>query len=440
MTSNRESQKADIAWETEPVSNRVSVTIQLVIVMIGLTSTLFIARVLGPVGKGLFTLTIAFSTFFIALFSGSLGQANVTLSDNLPQSRPALVGNNIAIAFLLGALATLVFGLLFSEVRQIYYPLFTERLWAIALLSIIPMLLQELNKGFLFGANAVHKLNLMLLGKELIFLILIIILVQVDEASSVGYASLWLITMVISAILLLIQSIRLLDFNPYVDMKLMKETLNYGIKYYANGMFSILKFRFDIIIAGLFLTLADIGIYSIALAFVACLSALPAVIIPVLRKHFSGIGIDFGLDLCVLIIRTCFTSLIIIALLLVLRGKTILAVFPGPAYAPAYTVLLLLLPGAVLHGLSLILNSMTDLKSHDKKGLVSLAAILLSGVLMFILIPRFGIAGAAASSSIAYSFAGLMFLHFFLLESGATIGEVLLVSRDDFYLIFRRDY
>ncbi len=410
---------------------------QLVVVFIGVVTTFLIARVLGPSGKGLFTITLTLASILVTIFHSSLGFANAHFASQSPELRPSLLGNGIALSFIGGGIFTFLVAIFFTNLRQNHYPIVSDRLWVIVLLAIIPLLLQELSNGLVFGMESLLKMTATLLGKELVFLSLVIVLIMLNEGSTFGFISLWLAIAFIGSSLMLIQAFRSTSESPFIEVTTMLKALKFGINYHSTHIFTLLRLRFDPLLIGLFLTSDEVGYYSIVMAFIAGIWSVPAIFGPYLLKHFRNFGIEPGYELISLTLRTCFSLVVVIAVLIALFGPPLIALFPGKQFLPAYQALLLLLPGSVLYTISQLLSGILEEGMVDRAQKVGVWLFISNIVLSLLLIPKFGILGAAASTTIVNSVAGLMFLHLLLIESGMNLSEVLILKKDDLYIIFR---
>src|SRR4029077_11262335 len=104
----------------------------------------------------------------------------------------------------------------------------------------------------------------------------------------------------------------------------------------------------------------------------------------------------------------------------------------GPRFVGAIAPMLLMLPGIVMMSLYMILTR--NFTSRNRQGVNIVAAAVALSVnvgLNCVLIPRWGISGAAISTCVSYSLAALMLLVMFVRESGHSVAETVLVGRDE---------
>src|SRR5256712_13444209 len=89
----------------------------------------------------------------------------------------------------------------------------------------------------------------------------------------------------------------------------------------------------------------------------------------------------------------------------------------------------LMLPGIVMISLYMILTRNFTSRNRQEINIAAAATALGINVgLNWVLIPRWGIAGAAISTPFSYSAAALILLVAFALESGCSVAETLLID------------
>ena len=139
---------------------------QLGLLMFGMVAQFLLARFLGPAGKGTFSLTIALANTLTILAHFSLSSANSHFAGRYPDDRRAMVGNSIFIAFIWGAIVTALVVYVKGKVPEAYLPRISERMWGMALVAVIPLLLFEFGNGLVLGLNWIKRLRCHILHSE----------------------------------------------------------------------------------------------------------------------------------------------------------------------------------------------------------------------------------------------------------------------------------
>ena len=110
----------------------------------------------------------------------------------------------------------------------------------------------------------------------------------------------------------------------------------------------------------------------------------------------------------------------------------------GEAFINSVLVLNTLLPGVVLLTVFKVINM--DLAGKGKPWVSMKAmvpALIINIVLNILLIPNQGAYGAALASTISYTIAAVLFIHFYSKEVGIKMKEILLYKKSDFQPIIK---
>ncbi len=171
----------------------------------------------------------------------------------------------------------------------------------------------------------------------------------------------------------------------------------------ASGFHVVLS-QTDIIMIGMYLTPDDVAIYYAAVktgVFISFpMTAVNAVAAPrIAALHAQG---KLG-DLQALVSSMShwiFWSALVASAVAILFGVRILALF-GPAFAAAYGALVILVCGQLARAASGLVGDLLAVTGHqNQNALVMGCSAILNVVLNALLIPRFGIVGAAAATAV----------------------------------------
>lgn len=190
------------------------------------------------------------------------------------------------------------------------------------------------------------------------------------------------------------------------------EQFKVGFRGFISSLAALLLFRLDLFLVGYFLSLKEVGIYSIALFGAEMVTKIPgwsaAILTPMVASNEGGH-----------VKRTVylFYSAIIIALLMGLLFVLGIMAFPnfisnlaGKDFTGVETCLLLLLPRVIMQSGVGILAANLAGKGYPWYHPVGCTIPLILLVLLdIILIPRLGINGAALGNSLAYVSATIVF-------------------------------
>jgi O-antigen/teichoic acid export membrane protein len=194
------------------------------------------------------------------------------------------------------------------------------------------------------------------------------------------------------------------------DVGLFVESVKFGFIPFLALLIMNLNFRADLFLVKYFIDNTAVGLYSLAVSVVDTLGLLPEAIGAVLFARVSNLAEEEANELTP---RVCRLSLFICAVGgLVLMGIADFAVplIYGQAFTGSVRPLMILIPGIVFLQLFVLLHS--DLTGRGKAKVtvyIFSGALVVNLILNYLWIPRFGINGAAAASSVSYT-GGSLFL------------------------------
>ena len=184
----------------------------------------------------------------------------------------------------------------------------------------------------------------------------------------------------------------------------------FGLKSYLGGVFYSLTNRVDRLLLNALAGPLSLGIYQVAAALAERLSLIShttSVLYP--RVASTGEDEQHRRRLTPLVARSIFWLMLTAGIPTFALADWGISLFFGVQYAPAGTILKLLLPGFVLFSMSQALAY--DIAGRGKPGLNALhsaGALALNVVANLLLIPRYGAPGAAVSATLSYSFLAMI--------------------------------
>ena len=189
-----------------------------------------------------------------------------------------------------------------------------------------------------------------------------------------------------------------------------------------------------VIMVGMFRSEADVGYYGIAVklatltAFV--LTAINSMAGPKFSELFHSGQIDELLRVAKKAAKLIFWTTIPILLLLIILGKPVIQFLFGTEFTIAYWPMALLVIGQFVHSISGSTGIFMNMTGYQKayRNIV-LAAAILNVVLNLILIPQFGIHGAAFTGMISLVFWNVTALIYIKSKFGKTISYLPLFNR-----------
>ncbi len=387
-------------------------------VLLSLVTGVLTARMLGTEGRGQ---VAAISAWLLTLsWAASLGFSHAMVYHQSKRSAPTatVIATTLVSVPLLGALGGLMAQLLVpigfsaqtSETRDL----------ARAFLCAVPFVLGlDSAMALLVGQQRFRDLNLVRLAQPLIYAAGLVLLACVHSFTVTAV----LLLQIASFAVVLLATAAWLVMGVGVtrpSASLSVSALGYGLRLQGVALGQLLTARLDILMLPAFVAAAGLGYYSVAVSVSSMVALffgnLGMVIFPVAasaNRQDAAEVVERGVRVTLFGGGASVIALAAVAPVLV-------PLVYGGRFAAALPALWLLLPGIVLWSASMILGG--GLQAANRPGLASVAhlvAMVVTVVGLLATVPRFGIEGAAVTSSIAY---GVAFaLSFMFLRSAGGI-------------------
>jgi O-antigen/teichoic acid export membrane protein len=226
--------------------------------------------------------------------------------------------------------------------------------------------------------------------------------------------------------------------TPHVSQHaFVRACLSYGIRAQLSNIITLLNYRIDVFLVNALLSPAAVGIYAVSVSVAERTWILSQAVCTVLFPLISGLK-DEGkrTQVTPLISRWILGTGIASALLLGLTAKWLIRFLYGSAFYAAVEPLLWLLPGVVLWGFARVLTN--DISARGKPEIniyLAIVSFVVNIGANLVLIPRFGIRGAAIASSISYPVVAIGAALAYHQLTGVPVVKLLVWWEEDFRLI-----
>ena len=417
-------------------NSAITFSSQILTFILGFVTSIILARTLGPKGKGIYALTILIPTVMFRLGSLGIEEANVYFMGSKKYKIEDIVSNSLLSSIVLGSILLLLFFSIYhlsifqnflksNQLNNIY-------LW-IVVLAIPFVLFSGFLEKILVGKEEIIIFNKINILRTISELMLIIILLLIFKQGILGAIIAYLLTSIFVTLLVISFIKKYTKISFSYNRKLLKDTINYGIKAYFSNLFTFLNYRLDMFLVAIFLGPIEVGYYSMAVGIVEKIWMLPGAIATVLLPRISSIENTEADKLTPRVARHTSFIVLIVSLILAVLAKPLIGILFGDVFLPSVNPLLILLPGIIALSYPKILCA--DLAGRGKPIYSLYAAVISFGVnipLNLWLIPRWGISGAAFASSVAYILGALIVITAFIKISGKSWGDILIIKKIDF--------
>ena len=422
------------------VGTGITAGAQFISLILGVGTSVILARVLGPDGKGIYTLAMLLPSLIVT--SGNLGIAPATAYYVARGEfrRQEILGNNILLSMGIGGMGILAGLVLVLFFREAIFP-DVARGYLLLALPLVPVnIFFSYVRYVLLGAQRIKEFNYVQITQSALFLGFIALALIGLKAGVSGAILAALLSWLVVDVLVFRFARRVsggIDTN--LNITYIKRAATYGIQAHLANILWFLNFRLDMFLVNGFLGPAAVGLYSVGVALAEKLwmisQAASIVLFPRVaaeteekrRKEFTP-----------LVARSVLWTTALGALILAFLSRWIVLLLYSEAFLPAVGALQALLPGIVAVSAGRVLGD--DIAGRGRPMLNTYRGVIVVATnvaLNLLWIPRYGIVGAAWASTASYTVSFLMALFFYCRISGNRWTVVIFPQRGDWAIYWK---
>jgi O-antigen/teichoic acid export membrane protein len=375
---------------------------RILLIGIGLVTSVIVARCLGPEGRGLYAVAATIGAIGVQFGNVGLHASNTYYAARDRKLLPALVGNTIVVSFGFGSL-----GIALTWIIFFFWPNLAPVHGLLLILSLIWVpfgLAYLLLQNLLLGIQKVRSYNKIELATKILGLGLLGLVIFIRNVTAEMVFLAGLVALVISFIWALGRLLTLINNHPFPSFLLFKENIRYGLKAYLAAFFAFLVLRSDLLIVKYFLGPEQAGYYSVAVSMAEMIYMLPVVVGTILFPKLSVLT-DIR-EKWFLARKISFNTGIGMVLVLAIAGflaEPIVLVLYGKTFLPSLSAFLWLLPGMLFLGVETVAVQYLNSMGFPITVVIMwiLTSVLNVGLNIWA-IPVYGIVGASMVSSLSY--------------------------------------
>ena len=380
--------------------------VQSLTLVFGIGAGVIMARWLGPAGKGLYQLGLLLPAMLGLFLSGGINAANVYYTGSRQFSTATLMAHSVGMAIGAAVVGSAVAVLLVvTGWIEVLVPGLPTWLVVVGMLCLPLNLLQTYFSAILQGMQRILVANTITLVQSIVLFSLTALLVIGFNLGLPGAIAAYLCAVLFGltlAALILVRAGGTL--RPRWDRSVLRRLFAYGLKGHPGNLLQFFNYRLDGFVVNYYLGAGSMGIYSVAVRLAELLWRFPSAVGFVI---FPKAAASQASDMNRLTARIFWFTLgitVVGATVLVLVGRPLILLIYAQEFAGAYAPMLALLPGVTLLGAAKVLTNEIAGRGYPQyNSLAAGVSLLLTVTLDLILIPRWGITGAAVASSVAYT-------------------------------------
>ena len=399
-------------------------------VIIGVTGVI-LARGLGPDGRGVYGL-INETALIVAAFPGAaLELAGIYLIGKRRYTLQTVFSNTLSWSLVLAALCLLLIPLVLLSGLTLFGMSSAEI--SVGLLGASMITVGDGSREYLLPLNRpVAYTGLTLIPPIIrlggVVLIVLTVGLTIDRA-----ATIWLISLAVLLVFTIATMTRHVSFRPRVNWQAMKAQVSFGSRSHFGWILQALNHRLDVFMIAVMVGTGGVGHYLVGVNLAELTWWVPLALGTVLFPKASAMDSESNFEMSAMACRRTLVVTMLAGLGLLLVAPTAIPLVYGGNFVPSVTIFLILLPSGLFYTIHKVLGS--SLSAHGMPqatlyaGLISLPLTVGLNVLM---IPRWGITGAAIASDIAYAVNAAVILVLFVRVSRLPLPKILLFNMSDF--------
>jgi len=378
----------------------------------GLISGLILARTLGPEGRGRFAVIVLWPTM-LAMFSElGLDFSLAYFAGKSPESIPGLWTLAWVVSLVIGGVVGLAGAVILPSQLALSGMALVALQWN---LITVPILLLTGYLGYLLlGAGYLVEFNLIRACSAICYALGVIGVAVISVPNIIAFTVVYILAQFASCVLAIILCVSRLHPVWSWQPQLTKPLFNYGLKTYTSGLMAQANLRIDQLVMTVVIAPIQLGLYVVAVAISGLVSpvynAIAIVVLPRVTRASSRL---LGGKEAIRHLQFIFFGGVPLTVALCIATPWLLPLLFGNDYQLSILPAQILLVAAFFQGCVITLgNSLRGLGYPGKTAISEGIGLLATIALLFILLPIWGILGAAVASLVAYGVVALMQMGF----------------------------
>ena len=400
---------------------------------------------LGADAKGRFTLVLLYSQLAALVVGFGMDSALGMVAGRDQATARRGFANALVWTAVVGGFAVVLSGWLYglpTDVRPrgpltALVPNLSAAQFAYAAVAIPGELFFALGLYALLGRRRVADYAFVRLLRRLVLLGLIVATGAIAKLSLDVVLVLNVVSLVATAAAVLWAASRAGIVGRRPSAALLGEELRFGGRAMIGTLAERLQFRLDAFLVNALIGVRATGIYSVTSGLAETLWYIPNALGTVMFSRAVDPNADAG-RIAAVLTRTTIAVAVAMAIPAFILGPYFVRFVYGSRFTDAGVALRLILPGVVAYSVVAVLSRYIVGQGRPGTGtFVLLAGLAVNIVSNLLLIPRYGINGAAASSSISYACTAVLSLAVFRRLSGRGLAETLVLRPSDMRAMWR---
>jgi O-antigen/teichoic acid export membrane protein len=387
-----------IAWTTAT---------KIAIFVLNGVSAVVLSRALKPEGRGAYAVILSIAQMALSLGHLSLEQAHVFFWQ-FEEDRKSLIVNGVFLGFVIGTAVAVVTGVLVKLLGPDVVPIASFPLLVAALAAVPFSMVVLYANGFFVLSDRIERINKATLAAATFATGAVVVLGVLGRLTVGSVIVIWALSATLPlAFLLPGLKVRW----RHLRRDLAAKALGLGLRYHVGMAALFLLFRVDILLLNSRVTRAQVGLYSLAVVLAELTYLLTDSIAQVVLPRQLESSLEESGQFTARVVRTNVVAATAALAAIVASAPLVVPFVFGAEFSDSVPSLAALAPGVLaLAIIRPVGGYLVRLNKPWRVSSLTSSALVVNVVLNLLLIPVWGIVGAAVASSCAYLGLALAYL------------------------------
>ncbi len=402
---------------------------------VGIISSVLTVRFLGVDGMGAYTILTSFSLLFVSLAELGIRQSNIYyIAKDYSNLNKVLEAN-----FFLWIISSVIGIGAFLMILYLKKLVYADYLIAVACLVIPLNIANTFLNGVMVGIDKIAKNSKFNFYNGLIRLLSVILFIVFLELNVLG-ALLVLIVPVFTNLrrkIIFIKNNNTIHFHFNFDIDIIKTLIGHGFLYGLALFLMTNQKKIPVYVMSGIIPQDKIGLYGVGLTFAGLVYQIFTAVAPIIfvKSAKSKDPKIASLNIQKLM-RVMFVFLLIGSLIISVVIEYVLLIMYGSDFIESSNITRVMLIGIIFYNIFLVLNMDMAGKGKPWLAIYTLLPIsLINLALNYLFIQKFGIIGAAVSTSFSMGLASVLYLYFYSREVKISVIQIIIPKKSDWDFI-----
>jgi len=403
--------------------------------------SIIISRTLGPEQRGIYSLIILLPSLLLLFFEFGITPATVFHVGKNKYDVRQILGNSLFLSTVFSLLSIPTGLLVILLLRKSFFIGVPTYYLIIGVALYLPInIFFWYPSVILLGKQKIGTFNLALFVSTLFSLLTVVIFVRMLRWGIFGAILASIVAAFISGLLLLVLVIREVGAISWkLNKQYLKDVLSYGIKSHISNLFATFHPQINILLISFYMNPLAVGLFSIADGAVQQLQTPAQSAITVLFPKVLAESDEKKKTFTPLVCRNIIFITLMQSLILFVAARWLIVLVYSNRFLGSVAPFMILMPAVVAFSGSYVLS--TDFLARGRPMLstyTNSTAFLVNIILSVLLIPPFGITGAAVAMTFSYIFLFIINMVVYVKVSHNRFRDVFLLKWSD--LVFYKNF